>query len=332
MKKKIKKYFVNPDDSCLLAMSVVDEPAVESNFIYLSKQQKIDKFVALQSNEKRMIYGCALRPDFPIYRRDDEEEYYLEFSKEAVEKLSRDFMVNGLQSNFTAAHKKAVDGITITESWIKVDMEKDKSIALGLDADLPVGSWIIGGYCDNNDIWNKVKDGEYHGFSVEAIVDVDELKFEEQVPDENVAPATDSVQSEPTVEVKESILDKILNLISGKPIEEVAKPTAKEVEKETEIAPEPPKAEEPTVVPQDEKEAVTEEKKPKEPEVNPLEEVVNNLKAEIEALKKANNGLKDEINDLSKEPSAKPVNTNKGSGGKGDTYQQWRNVMREMIS
>ena len=324
MKKKIKKYFVNPDDSCLLAMSVVDEPAVESNFIYLSKQQKIDKFVALQSNEKRMIYGCALRPDFPIYRRDDEEEYYLEFSKEAVEKLSRDFMINGLQSNFTAAHKKAVEGITITESWIKVDMEKDKSIALGLDADLPIGSWIIGGYCDNNDIWNKVKDGSYHGFSVEAIVDVDELKFEEQTPAPEVEAPQEPVET-PEPKDEKGILSKIMDLISGKPIEEVAKP----VEKETEIAPEPSKVEEPTPIPEQPKEAATEQKN--EPQPNPLEEVIKNLKTEIDALKKENGKLQEQIGKIGKQPSAKPTNTNVGNNGKGDTYQNWRNQMAKMI-
>ena len=325
MKRKIKRYFVNADDSAVLAMSVVDEPAVESNFIYLSKQ-KIDKFVALDKGEKHMLYGCALRPDFPIYRRDEDEEYYLEFSKDAVEKLARDFMINGLQSNFTAAHKKGVDGITIVESWVKVDMEKDKSIALGLDADLPVGSWIIGGYCDNNDIWEKVKNGEYHGFSVEAIVNVDELDFEEQKP------APEPVETpEPAPEPKDEkgILSKIMDLISGKPIEEVAKP----VEKEPEIAPEPPKVEEPTPIPEQPKEAATEQKNEEKP--NPLQDVVDNLKAEIEALKKMNEGLKNEIKEVGKKPSAQPINTNaKGkteqTGVSNPSFKSWREKMRQL--
>ncbi len=338
-KKKLKKYYVNPEDSAVLAMSVVDAPAVESNFIYLSKQ-KIDKFVALESKEKHMIFGCALRPDFPIYRNDGDEEYYLEFSKDAVERLARNFMINGLQQNFTAAHRSEVDGITITESWIKSDMNADKSVALGLDDNLPVGSWIIGAYCDNADIWEKVKAGTFHGFSVEAIVNVDELNFEEQAP----APAAEPAQEpapEPAPAPQESqkdnkgIIDKILALINGGDVKDVAD-TAKEVEKPTEIAPEESKEEGVKDTPEPEREPVTEPETKPETQPNPLEEVVQNLRAEIEELKKNNEALVNKIGEISKQPSAKPINTNSGNGGqvvegvKNPAYQAWREKMRQM--
>ena len=332
--KKIKKYYVNPDDSAVLAMSVVDEPAIESEFVYLSKQ-KVDKFVALENNERHMIYGCALRPDFPIYRRDEEEEYYLEFSKEAVEKLARNFMIDGLQQNFTTAHRSEADGITITESWIKTDMLYDKSVALGLDAELPVGSWIIGAYCDNADVWEKVKAGTFHGFSVEAIVNVNELAFEAEAPvAEPVvepAPAQEPVvetpvQEEPTVEVKESILDRILNFINPS------------MDKPTETPVDEPKVEEPTVEPEPEQTPVTEPQNEPEPQPNPLDEVVSNLKAEIEALKARNTLLESErdaltkkVDDMASQPSVKPTNVNSGNGG-GDAFKNWRDQMEKYFS
>lgn len=330
--KKIKKYYVNPDDSAVLAMSVVDEPAIESEFVYLSKQ-KVDKFVALETNERHMIYGCALRPDFPIYRRDEEEEYYLEFSKEAVEKLARNFMIDGLQQNFTTAHRSEADGITITESWIKTDMLYDKSVALGLDAELPVGSWIIGAYCDNADVWEKVKAGTFHGFSVEAIVNVNELAFEAEAPvAEPVvepAPAQEPVQEpaqEPTVEVKESILDKILNFINPS------------MEKPAETPVDEPKVEEPTVEPEPEQTPVTEPQNEPEPQPNPLDEVVSNLKAEIEALKARNTLLESErdaltkkVDDMASQPSVKPTNVNTGNGG-GDAFKNWRDQMEKYFT
>ena len=331
MRKKIKKYYVNPEDSAVLAMSVVDEPAVESEFVYLSKQ-KIDKFVALENKERHMIYGCALRPDFPIYRRDEEEEYYLEFSKDAVEKLARNFMVNGLQQNFTQAHRSEVEGITITESWIKADMEKDKSIALGLDAELPVGTWFIGAYCNNADVWDKVKAGTYHGFSVEAIVDVNELQFEEQTPAPEPAPIQEPApQAEPAPEApkadeaksEKGILAKIMELINGKPIEEV-------IEKPTEKPVEEPKPEEPNVDPEPEPKPVEEPETKPETQPNPLEEVVRNLQEEIKALKNDKDSLLEQIKELGKKPSVKPTTTNpKGNGSvetgvKNPAYQAWR--------
>lgn len=324
--RKIKKYYVNPEDSAVLAMSVVDEPAVESEFIYLSKQQKVDKFVALETNEKHMIYGCALRPDFPIYRNDGVEEYYLEFSKEAVEKLARNYMVNGLQQNFTQAHKSEVEGITITESWIKADMEKDKSIALGLDAELPVGSWFIGAYCNNADVWDKVKAGTYHGFSVEAIVDVNELQFEEQTPD--VAPTVTETVETPVVE-------------EPAPVVEDAKPTIEDrLDKiwevvQTMLPKEEPKAEEVDnePKPQVEEKPVEEVKSQEGTQPNPLEEVVNNLKAEIETLKANNTSLLEQIRELGTKPSAKPISTNPSGEGNGGTsnLSSWLDKMQDMM-
>lgn len=331
--KKIKKYFVNPEDSAVLAMSVVDEPAVESDFIYLSKQQKVDKFVALESNEKHMIYGCALRPDFPIYRNDGDEEYYLEFSKDAVEKLARNFMVNGLQQNFTQAHKSDVEGITITESWIKVDMEKDKSVALGLDADLPVGTWLIGAYCNNADVWDKVKEGTYHGFSVEAIVDVNELQFEEQTPSETVTETIDNK------------LDKIWDVVNSmfpkeepnEPIQEPqVEPTIEEPITEPTVEEKP--SEEPIEVDEgvqegegtivQKEEIGQEEFIPNTP--NPLEELIKNLNDELKALKESNASLQEKISGLEKQPSVNPIKPN-AKPNQGDTYTAWREQMRQML-
>lgn len=332
MRKKIKKYYVNPEDSAVLAMSVVDEPAVESEFVYLSKQ-KIDKFVALENKERHMIFGCALRPDFPIYRRDEEEEYYLEFSKDAVEKLARNFMVNGLQQNFTQAHRSEVEGITITESWIKVDMEHDKSIALGLDAELPVGTWFIGAYCNNADVWDKVKAGTYHGFSVEAIVDVNELQFEAETPAPEPAPQAEPAPEAPKADEAKSekgILAKIMELINGKPIEEV-------VEKPTEKPVEEPKQEEPKVDPEPEPKPATEPETKPETQPNPLEEVVRNLQEEIKALKDDKNDLLEQIKELGKKPSVKPTTTNPKGNGNVETgvdntaYKNWRDQMSKYL-
>ena len=119
-RKKIKRYKVSPDESLCLAVSVVDRPAVESDFMFFN-EQRMEKFVGVEG-ERKMIYGCALRPDFPIYRNNGEEEYYLEFSKDAIDKISKNYFKMGFQSNWTAGHKDEVEGLAITESWIKEDM------------------------------------------------------------------------------------------------------------------------------------------------------------------------------------------------------------------
>lgn len=311
--RKLKKYFVDADNSSVLAMSLVEEPAIESNFIALAKDKK--DYIALQSDEKHMLYGAALVPDFPIYRNDGTEEYYIQFSKEAVEKLSRDFIINGYQSNFTEAHRSEAEGITAVESWIKVDMDKDKSVALGLDPNLPVGTWFIGSKVNNIDTWQSIKEGKFNGYSIEAVCQIAEQENFEATEEPAATEETtveETTVEEPTVEVKESVLDKILNLLTPS----MAKKEEPKVEE--------PKVEEPKV----------EEPKTEEPKVevpNPLEEVVKNLKDELEALKEDKEGLMKKVKELSSKPSAKPTNTNPNSKtSSNDAFKNWRETLRSM--
>ena len=349
MKKKIKKYRVSADDSLGLAMSVVNRPAVESDFQFFS-EQKLEKFVGVEG-ERRMIYGCALRPDFPIYRNDGKEEYYLEFTKEAVDKISKNYFKMGFQSSWTEGHKEEVEGLTITESWIKESMTMDKSIALGLDANLPLGSWFIGCYCENDEIWNAVKDGTYHGFSIEAIVGIEEFSKQEQNTNNMNIETNDMfwdklkniLKDTFSKKVEESTIDE-LAANSGftnvedyqKEVEAVKAELEEQNEEEPAVEPtveptveepkpaEEPKVDEPTV------EEPKVEEKPKEDNTKHLEELIGSLKEEINALKEMNSGLNDKVKELSKEPSAKPVNTN-AKPSAADTYSAWREQMRSMI-
>lgn len=347
MRKKIKRYKVSPDESFCLAVSVVDKPAVESDFQFFS-EQRIEKFVGVDG-ERRMIYGCALRPDFPIYRNNGEEEYYLEFDKEAIDKISKNYFKMGFQSNWTAGHKDEVEGLTITESWIKESPTLDKSIALGLDPELPVGSWFIGCHCENDEIWKKVIEGSYHGFSIEAVVGVEE--FEKQVEElndnnmdittnemfwdklKNILKETFGKKEEESVE-QHTIEPTNIELEENNPAPEPAPEPVNEVNSSTASVSEPqeaPKVEEPVVAPEPVKEEPVEPKnEPVEPQPNPLEELVKNLTEEIKALKTANEGLQEKIKDLGKQPSAAPVNTN-AKPSAADTYSAWRDTMRKMI-
>lgn len=325
-KKKLKKYVVNADESDVFAISVVDAPAVESDFIALSKDKEV---LCFKDEEKHMLYGCALRTDYPIYRNSEKYgEYYLEFSKESVEKMARRFMKAGYQNNWTEGHNKEIEGLTVVESWIKTDPYKDKSIALGFGEDCGVGSWFVGCYVDSNDIWEKVKKGEYKGFSVEALCSLDELEF-------------NKIENSDTMEVNETFWQKMKGLLK-EVFGQIDEPIEEELEEET------PKAEEAPVEEPKAEEAVEPKEEPKEEPVEPkeepkndveepkkednhLEELINNLKAEIEALKEVNSGLQEKVKDLGKKPSAKPVNTSAKPNPK-DTYAAWREQMRTYVS
>lgn len=146
------------------AISVVENPAIESDFIALNNQEIQ---LAEINKEKRLLMGALLIPKKPIYRRDGDNEYYVFFSKDTVLKASQMYLQNGYQSNSTLEHKSELKDLTLVESWIVEDKAKDKSALYGLD--VPVGTWMGSVKVDNDEIWNDyVKTGKVKGFSIEG--------------------------------------------------------------------------------------------------------------------------------------------------------------------
>ena len=334
--RKIKKYKVGIDSETE-AISMVTEPAIESDFVFFSKDKDIVK-EAFSSDEKHMVYGAVLRPDFPIYRYDGENEYYLEFTSESIERMARDYMMNYRQGNVTIQHEEYANEVFMVESWIKQDMDKDKSVSVGLDKSLPIGTWFCGFYVNNNDVWERIRSKELKGFSVEAMIDLEDFA---------------KVKKEDEFEMNETFWDKLKTIVNealGKkeekmeeqPIVNEPQPTAVTEPQPTVV--EEPKPSEPTVVeepkptveePKVEEEPKKEEPKPtEEPKPNDdgnhLNDLIASLREEISALKEANTVLVEKVNDLGKMPSANPINVN-GKNGTPSTYSSWRDMMANMI-
>ena len=111
--------------------------------------------------------GAALIPDKPIYRKSDDNEFYIYFSKDTVAKASQMFLQAGNQGQATMEHAtEKLEGMTVVESWIIEDEVHDKSRKYGLD--MPVGTWMISIKCTNDEVWAKVKEQKIRGFSIEG--------------------------------------------------------------------------------------------------------------------------------------------------------------------
>jgi len=146
------------------AISIVESPAIESNFIAL-KNHAVQ--FATVDTDKRILMGPALIPNKPIYRNQDGEEFYVYFSKATIEKASQLYLKNGNQSKATLEHEISINGLTLVESWLKIDEQHDKSAAYGLND--PVGTWYVAMKVDNAEIWDEyVKTGKVKGFSIEG--------------------------------------------------------------------------------------------------------------------------------------------------------------------
>jgi hypothetical protein len=161
------------------AISVVENPAIEEDFIAL-KKQPIQ--LAEVSEEKRILMGAALVPDKKILRRDDDgDEYYIYFSKDTVRKASELFLSKGHQNNSTLEHDIPLEGMSVVESWLVEDEKKDKSRKYGFE--VPVGTWMVSMKVYNDDIWSKVKEGEVKGFSIEGYFDDKAERPKESLPE-----------------------------------------------------------------------------------------------------------------------------------------------------
>ena len=152
------------EDFGVTAMAIVEEPAIEEDFIFFSKQPQIFKEV---DKEKRILMGAAMIPDKKIYRKEKDEEFEVFFSKETVVKASQLFLKNNNQSKATLQHESEINNLTVTESWIIEHEVHDKSRKFGLN--MPVGTWMISMKVDNDEVWNDyVKTGKVKGFSIEG--------------------------------------------------------------------------------------------------------------------------------------------------------------------
>ena len=152
------------EDSGVEAISIVESPAIESDFVALNNQEiKLAEI----SKEKKILMGALLIPNKPIYRNGEDGEYYIFFSKDTIAKASQMYLRNGYQNNSTLEHDKTLSGLTLVESWLVEDEVQDKSRKYGLNA--PVGTWMGSVKVNNEDVWNDyVKTGKVKGFSIEG--------------------------------------------------------------------------------------------------------------------------------------------------------------------
>ncbi len=159
------------------AISLVENPAIEEDFIAFSKQEPLE--LKLASEEKRILLGYALVPDKMIFRHSEEHgDYYVRMSKDTVREAAYRFLKNGNQANWTFDHDEKVQGVSVVESWM-VEDEKDKITNYGLSA--IKGGWAVAVKVDNESIWNNyVKTGKVKGFSIEAFLKIKENFSKEQ--------------------------------------------------------------------------------------------------------------------------------------------------------
>ena len=162
------------------AISLVNSPAIEQDFVYFNKE-KNNLTLAKVDEEQRMVVSPALIPNKQIYRyaANTDSEYYVYFSPATVRKASELYLKHNNHHKATYEHQDRVSGVLTVESWIIEDSKKDKSTLYGYS--LPKGTWMVKMKVENDELWQKIKDGELRGLSIEGYFT---NKFEEMQKNE----------------------------------------------------------------------------------------------------------------------------------------------------
>ena len=322
--KTLKKYSVVADSSDVYAISLVEEPAIEIDYVAFDKDKEDKpnlKFIEDKQSEKYMILGPALIPDKNIYRNYDGNEFYVSFSAECIEKLSYKFIKTCYGDGcFTKDHESFAQGCSLAESWIKTS-ENDKSVDYGFDC--PIGTWFIAAKIDSIELWDSIKKGERKGFSIESWVDLEEIIENKDKKENDMSKQKTNLE---TMEVNDGFWDKLKGIIAeamgtskdDKTVEdavEEAKAEADPVEEVVEAAEETPEVPVEEVA-QDVIDTVEDGAETTETAAEDLQTVVDKLQEEVDALKAENAELLKKNQKMSKKPSAK-VNV-KQSAEKGN--------------
>jgi hypothetical protein len=164
---KIYELLIQDDGDEVFAISLVESPAIESNFVFFDKEEIM---FAATNNEQRMLIGPILIPEKKILRIDGEgNPYHVFFSKETVQKLAQNYLMKKYNSNSTLEHESKLKGVHLVESWVKSG-KLDKSNNFGIN--VPEGTWMGMFKINDETIWEDyIKTGKLKGLSVEALME-----------------------------------------------------------------------------------------------------------------------------------------------------------------
>ena len=160
---------ISDEETGMFKISLVDDPAVMSNFMAFDASKK-PMLYAIQDEEKRLVRGCIMRADFPIYRSDNAlGEYYVIYKADTIRQMAEKYLLEGRQNAVNLMHQEGsdVEGVQMVQYFIKGDgIQVD-----GFD-DCAAGSLFGEFHVVNDDIWAEIKAGTYKGFSLEGVFDL----------------------------------------------------------------------------------------------------------------------------------------------------------------
>ena len=334
---------VDNEDTGMVVVSLVDAPAIESDFMAFNKTQEPMRF-SVQNEEQRMLLGPVMIPELPIYRETmDGMPYYIVYDAQTIHKMAEKYFAENRINNVDTNHSfELVEGVTLVQAFFK-NVEKGIN-PVGFE-DLPDDTLFFQFHVTSDEIWAGVKEGKWKGFSLAGTFGIEPVQMQnnkksntkEMSKLEKIRTALQNILAQfARISTDKALIEydgdelevgmavhgideegNIFDLENGEyaieegtiyVIEDGKVAEIREVEKKPE-AEEP--AEEPAPeAPQENMETAEEtpqaEEEP-EPEADPRDEKIANLEAEVARLEEENGALKERIAELEGKSAAEPA-------------------------
>jgi hypothetical protein len=144
------------DESGVTAIALVDQPAIESNWMAFSKQTE-HKF-AVKDEEKRIIEGYFMVADLLIPRiGENGEKFFVKFSAKTIEQIREKQSRLGMTNNFNLMHdpRQIAEGVYMLDNLI-IDNERGKVAPKEFEK-VPNGSLWGSAKVMEEDLINKIR-------------------------------------------------------------------------------------------------------------------------------------------------------------------------------
>ena len=175
-KLPIYEALISSEDDGIITVSLVDEPAVESDFVCFAKDAGKQSF-ALSDASEHLITGCLMKAETPIYRNENGYEYYIVFSKETIKTMAQKMLADSTFKNIDTQHNGELlpqGALTLIELYIK---DSNKGIDPNF-VDVPDGSLMITFKVNDESIWQECANGDFlNGFSLEGFFNTKQIDF-----------------------------------------------------------------------------------------------------------------------------------------------------------
>ena len=216
MIKQLPIYKITIADDYSLEIALVDDPAIEVDFLKFNAEE-----LKMEFNEDKMILkGAVMIPNQLLYRNDKLGERFVTYDTLEVEKAAMLFLKNGIK--FNKQHSEVDAKLDILESYLATENNL---------LNVPTGSWIISAKVKDDALWQEIKNGTFNGFSMQSLfsnelIGVQELQFnnnkEEMDFKEKLQTVIDAVFfASEKAEVKPEVVEEVVPEVTVEVTEEV---------------------------------------------------------------------------------------------------------------